>query len=125
ADTDVLIDFLHGVEPGAGRIAAELETGQLRTTVVSRVELLAGARSPRQETVIRELLAAVPSLPLDDAAAEHAGRVRRELDAAGSAIGLGDCLIAGIALANQAILLTRNRQHFEPVSGLSLGTLST
>lgn len=38
-------------------------------------------------------------------------------------IGTADYLIAGIVLANRGILLTRNRDHFERVPGLTLGTL--
>ena len=123
ADTDVLIDFLNGIEPAATRIGLELESGQLFTTVVSRFELLAGVRSERQETIIRELLAAVPSLPLDDLAADQAARIRRDLETAGQPIGMGDSLIAGIVLAQQGVLLTRNRKHFERVAGLPLGSL--
>jgi predicted nucleic acid-binding protein len=48
ADTDVLIDFLAGHEPGAGRVALELEHEELATTVISRFELLAGVRHARQ-----------------------------------------------------------------------------
>lgn len=46
ADTDVLIDFLEGRSPAAERIALELDRGQPRTTVISRFELLAGAKTP-------------------------------------------------------------------------------
>jgi tRNA(fMet)-specific endonuclease VapC len=123
ADTDVLIDFLEGRSPVADRVALELDRGQLRTTVISRFELLAGARtSPRQKTV-RELLAALPCLPLDEPAADRAAEVRRSLGRDGAGIGMGDSLIAGIVLAQEGILLTRNRGHFERVSGLSLGQL--
>ena len=48
ADTDVLIDYLGGVEPGAGRVAEGIEAATLHTTAVSRFELLSGARTPRQ-----------------------------------------------------------------------------
>jgi len=48
ADTDVLIDFLENRSPVARRIALEVERGQLRTTVITRFELLAGARTARQ-----------------------------------------------------------------------------
>jgi len=69
ADTDVLIDFLAGQEPGASRIALELEHGELKTTAVNRFELLAGARTARQQAAVRDLLEAVPALPLDAASA--------------------------------------------------------
>lgn len=35
-------------------------------------------------------------------------------------MGMGDSLIAGIALANGLQLLTRNRKHFQQVEGLHL-----
>ena len=63
---------------------------------------------------IRILLLAVA------AAAECAATVRQQLEREGRAIGMGDSLIAGIALATGLPLFTRNRKHFERVSGLQL-----
>jgi tRNA(fMet)-specific endonuclease VapC len=120
ADTDVLIDFLAGHEPPASRIALELERGGLKTTVVTRFELLAGATSARLIGNIRDLLDAVPALPLDSRAADRAAEVRRALEKRGTPIGMGDSLIAGIVLAAGGILLTRNVKHFERVDGLRL-----
>jgi predicted nucleic acid-binding protein len=120
ADTDVLIDFLAGRKPGAERVAAELESGRLRTTTITRFELLSGARDSRQETAIRSLLAAVPALPLDEQAADRAALVRRSLERAGETIGMADSLIAGIVISRNGTLLTRNRRHFERVRGLLL-----
>jgi predicted nucleic acid-binding protein len=123
ADTDVLIDFWAGAEPAASHVAAELERGSLCTTVISRFELLSGARGARQREKVRDLLAAVPSLTLDEEAADRAAEVRRVLERSGEPIGLADSLIAGITLARGGILLTRNRRHFERVSGLPLAAL--
>lgn len=123
ADTDVLIDYLQGKGGVAERIELELSHAQLYTTAVTRFELLAGARSSRQEKLVMQLLEAIPCLPLDGPAADRAAAVRRDLEKRGQSIGMGDSLIAGITLANRGILLTRNRQHFERVAGLSLGTV--
>ena len=120
ADTDVLVDYLSGHEPSAGRVAIELETGELHTTAITRFELLAGARSSRQERMIRELLDAVPALPMDAESADQAAEVRRTLDSQGTPIGMGDSLIAGIVLAHQGVLMTRNLRHFERVPGLRI-----
>ena len=120
ADTDVLIDFLAGHEPSATRIALELEHGTLKTTAVSRFELLAGARTARQQALVHKLLDAVPALPLDARAADCAADVQRGLEKQGTPIGMADSLIAGIILATNGILLTRNVGHFEHVTGLRL-----
>jgi tRNA(fMet)-specific endonuclease VapC len=118
ADTDVLIDFLAGFEPAASRIALELESGGLKTTAVTRFELLAGATTARQQAAVRTLMDAVPALPLDARAADRAAEVRRALEKQGKPIGMGDSLIAGIVLAAGGILLTRNVKHFDRVEGL-------
>lgn len=98
ADTDVLIDYLAGVGPGADRIALEIRGGGLATSAVTRFELLAGARTDRQRTAVQDLLGALTTLPLDEPAADRAAEVRRALDRAGAPIGMADSLIAGIVL---------------------------
>ena len=120
ADTDVLVDFLAGWEPMAGRVARQLALGILQTTVISRFELLSGARTVRQKASIQQLLAALPALPLDEEAADRAAEARRDLERSGVPIGMADSLIAGIALVHNGVLLTRNRRHFERVAGLRL-----
>ena len=124
ADTDVLIDFLDGRPPAAERVALELDRGQLRTTVITRFELLAGAKTSAQQRLVSELLAALPCLLLDEPGADAAAEIRRTLERDGAGIGMADSLIAGIVVACRGVLLTRNRRHFERVPGLALGRLS-
>lgn len=121
ADTDVLIDALRGRSPAAERIALELATGQLATTAITAFELRSGARESAASTQVETLLAALVILPFDEIAAERAAAARRDLDSRGYPIGMADYLIAGVCLAHSAILLTRNRKHFERIPGLALG----
>ncbi len=120
ADTDVLIDFLAGVQPVTNQIAEYINTDQLQTTAVSCFELLSGAGENKRGHAIRELLESLSVLPLDRTAAQRAADVRRKLDRTGKKIGMGDSLIAGIALAHGVPLFTRNRAHFERVEKLKL-----
>lgn len=119
ADTDVLIDFLAG-KGEADAVEELLRRGSLRTTVISRFELLSGARNPKQLARLVQLLGAVPSLELDNAAADAASEIRRTLERSGNAIGMADSLIAGIVTSSGGTLLTRNRRHFERVPGIRL-----
>ena len=123
ADTDVLIDYLADRGPAAARVALELEARSFGTTAVTRFELLAGAQDRTGEGLLRRLLDALPTLPLDRESADRAAEVRRTLERRGEGIGMGDSLIAGIVLAHDGILLTRNRRHFERVDGLKLASL--
>lgn len=117
ADTDVLIDYLSG-KGEADRVEQLLRRGALRTTVITRFELLSGAKNQAQAARLSQLLAAVPSLALDDSAADTASEIRRSLERSGNAIGMADSLIAGIVMSNSGALLTRNRRHLERVPGL-------
>jgi tRNA(fMet)-specific endonuclease VapC len=119
ADTDVLIDFLRGAGQ-ADRVAIELGTGRLCTTAITAFELWAGSKSPQQLAIVDSLLDAVAILPLNVTSARRAGEIRRELEREGRTIGMADSLIAGIAMEHDAILITRNRKHYERVSRLRL-----
>jgi tRNA(fMet)-specific endonuclease VapC len=120
ADTDVLIDFLAGREPAAERVARELESGNLWTTVITRFEMLSGARRTRETKIIGELLDSMRIVPLDVSAADRAADIRRALERKGVGIGMADSLIAGIVLHVGGALLTRNLRHFQRVEGLDL-----
>lgn len=119
ADTDVLIDYLAG-KGEAEAVERLLRRGALSTTVITRFELLSGAKSPKQLARLVQLLGAVPSLAMDDQAADTAAEIRRSLDRSGNPIGMADSLIAGIVISKGGSLLTRNRRHFERIPGLAL-----
>ncbi len=124
ADTDVLIDFLHGRDPGRSTVAAGIAGGDLVTTVISRFELLSGARTPAEWKRVQDLLEAVPSFPLGAEASDLAARISSSLARKGRPLGPADCMIAGVVLANEGSLLTRNRRDFERVEGLRLEPLA-
>ncbi|MDD5308048.1 MAG: type II toxin-antitoxin system VapC family toxin [Deltaproteobacteria bacterium] len=120
ADTDVLIDFLRGEGPHVKRVALELEHG-LATTVVTAFELWSGSvGSSRREKAVGTLLEAMTVLPLEAEDARRAADVRRHLEREGRSIGMADSLIAGICVRRRAVLITRNRSHFERVPELKL-----
>lgn len=123
ADIDVLIDFLVGTQPVKDQIVGYINSEQLKTTAVTCFELLSGAGENKRGRAVEQLLASLKVLPLDRVAAERAAGVRRKLEQAGQAIGMGDSLIAGIALAHGLPLFTRNRVHFERVADLELVTV--
>jgi tRNA(fMet)-specific endonuclease VapC len=120
-DTNTLIYFfkqegqvaahLQGVSASQVHIPAlvlfELEYGILRST-----------RPDLQRRGIDAALRAYQVLPFDANAAKAAARVKHTLEVAGTPIGHSDQLIAGIALANNKTLITRNTREFERVPGL-------
>lgn len=119
ADTDVLIDFLLGAQPMADQVATLRRSENLQTTAITCFELLAGARGKLGQKA-HDLIACIPVLALDRHSASRAASVRQYLESLGFPIGMADSLIAGIALAIDLPLLTRNRKHFERIEGLTL-----
>ena len=120
ADTDVLIDFLRGRGGAAKRVAVELETRSFSTTAITAFELRSGARNSNQREGIDTLLDAMTLLSFGPEEARIAADLRIQLESQGQGIGMADYLIAAICLANDGVLLTRNRKHFERVAELKL-----
>lgn len=106
-DSDVLVDHLRGKR----RITAGSD--ELHVSAVSRAELFSGRGT--EERRVRRLLEPMTSLPVDDAIAERAGRLRR-----GTRRRLPDALIAATALEHRLTLVTRNVRDFEGIRGLRL-----
>ena len=124
ADSDVLIDFLRG-GPLADRVTLELTSNQLATTAITVFELRSGCKSERQERRVDDLLAALNVLPLGSRESLLAAAMRLKLEKVGQGIGMADYLIGGICIASDAILISRNRAHFERMIpyGLKLSSL--
>lgn len=95
---------------------------QLTTTPINSYELYHGAYASlrRTENVekVRELLAELYLIPLDDSSCAEAGRIRAILESKGIKIGDADSLIAGAALKHGETIITRNVKHFSLVEGL-------
>jgi predicted nucleic acid-binding protein len=105
-------------------LEVHLNAERLQTTAVTCFELLNGAGENKRGQAVRQLIDGLNVLPLDRAAARRAAEVRRKLDRKGEAIGMGDSLIASIALAHNLALFTRNRSLFERVENLELVKMS-
>jgi len=128
-DTDTLTLFFSGQERVVSR--RQMETDEVAITVISRIETLQGrfamllkaadgaelrrAQQWLDRTV--DNLTAIPKVfPIDDAAAAVFDRLREHKKL--KKIGRRDLLIASIALAKRATVVTRNLKDFRQVQGL-------
>jgi predicted nucleic acid-binding protein len=106
-DTDVLIDHFRGHR------RLRLSDPKFQISVVTRCELFAGRNA--DEPTLRRTLNMLKEVSVNRAIAETAGHIRRT-----TGIPVPDALIAATALEREMALMTRNRRHFERVSGLAL-----
>ena len=121
-DTDVCIYLLRGRAPAVAERLRNLPLEEIGTTAITVAELRYGAlRSTRPRENARRVdlfVAPLTVLPFDQEAGQHFARVKAQLAAAGQLIGPMDLLIAGIALANGAILVSNNSREFDRVQSL-------
>jgi tRNA(fMet)-specific endonuclease VapC len=122
-DTNTLIYFFKG----EGDVAQQLLTKSPLDIGIPAIVLLelevgiAKSSSPKKRRQqLAELVSVVKVLPFGDKEAKAAATVRVQLENAGLPIGPHDTLIAGTAIANGGILVTRNTREFERVAGLQL-----
>lgn len=124
ADTTFVIDLLRGNKAAVEK-ASELDErgGALFATAVTVFELWQGLDASRVEKKqkLEEFVKTFALMNLDVDSAKHGGLVHSELVSKGVRIDPEDSMIAGIALANNHSVLTRD-EHFFRVKGLKIET---
>jgi len=125
-DTDILSNLMKRAPESAlvARLARVPPEDQF-TSSVTLGELLYGAhRSSRTaallERIEETLLAELPILPFDAAAARRYGELRAELERRGTLIGDADTRVASIALSRGLAVVTGNERHFQQIPGLEI-----
>ena len=103
-DSDVLIDYLQGVP------AAKVELARYRRaycSVISFMELLAGAKTEAERQAAEALLATLPRLELTELIARRPVELRQTLR-----LKLPDAVVLASAELEGCILVTRNTRDF-------------
>lgn len=123
-DTNVCIHLLNEKHPKILRHFKQHSPIDIVLCSVVKAELLYGARrSQRVEANLQRLkvfFAPLQSLPFNDECAEHYGQIHTDLLNQGKPIGPNDTLIAAIARAHDATLITHNTGEFSRVAGLCM-----
>ena len=123
-DTNTCIQFLNGTSQAVKQHFQQTLPSEIAVCSVVKGELLFGARhSQRVEANLQKLklfFAPLQSLSFDDRCAEEYAQIRTDLARQGKLIGPNDMLIAAIARAHDAVLITNNTHEFERVANLRL-----
>jgi len=124
ADTNICIHLLNRADPHIEQHFRARSPADIAVCSVVKAELRFGAhRSTRIDANLQRLklfFSPLQSLPFDDECAEHYALIRVDLSAQGKLIGPNDLMIAAIARAHEATLVTRNAGEFGHVAGLRL-----
>lgn len=123
-DTNTCIQLWQRNNLTVRRRFAAYSPSQIALCSVVKGELWYGAqrsqRASHNMLLLDALFVPLQSLVFDDAAAEHYAQIRADLALKGQLIGANDLLIAAIARAHNATLVTHNTGEFCRVVGLSL-----
>lgn len=103
-DTNILIDHLNGVAKATRELRRSADAA---ISTVTWIEVMTGAETPDEETILRAFLANFKILPLTQAVAERAASNRRQMR-----IKLPDAIILATAEAANRTLVTRNLKDF-------------
>jgi hypothetical protein len=103
-DTNILIDYLNGID--AARVEIEGRSERL-ISIVTGMEVLAGARGEEEEDVIELFLREFRVVDVTRRIAREAVALRRE-----RRIRLPDALVWASARSESALLVTRNTTDF-------------
>ena len=107
-DTNVIIDFLAGEEKIVSAVKTLAKKGEIKTTTITEYELLRHKTKIRKQAAER-FLSAATVCSFDREAARKAALLFEELQNTGRMINENDLLIAGISLAHNEVLLTRDK----------------
>ena len=102
-DTNILIDYLNGIELAR----EELERfPEALISVITWTEVMVGTK-PEEEIAVRKFLARFRQVPIDQKVAERAVLIRRK-----TRIRLPDAIIRASAELENALLVSRNTKDF-------------
>lgn len=109
-DSSVWIDFLRrqGSVASQTAVARLIASGEAAYCGVIEMELLAGARTPRDAEYVRLTLDLCERLPIPESCWADAGQGMFQLSRRGRRMGMGDVVIAALARVHSIPLLTRD-----------------
>lgn len=122
-DTDTLVYFYKR----AGNCHQHLEHVSDQDIAISTINMfelefgLAKSSNPLPlRAFLRELIRRYNVVDFDTTACQRAGEIRAYLQSKGTPIGPYDVQVAGVAMARDLVLVTRNTREFERVPGLKV-----
>lgn len=123
-DTNIVVAYLNGNEPVASKVVENINKITLSTLVVAELDYGAKAsqNSLKNLSNLNRFIELVRIIPFDLACARMLGTIKSRLRQIGKPTGEVDAMIAAVALANKAELVTGNIRHFQNIEGLKLSS---
>jgi hypothetical protein len=116
-DSDILIDFLRGLNEARDFLCKLRKEGELLISVINLVEIYSGKeiKNTKKRKIIDQFLSEFKIIPLDEDLAKLAGEIRLNYY-----LPFADAIVAATTIYTGSILATRNVKHFSKIKSLKL-----
>lgn len=105
-DTNILIDYLHGIALSRGEVERREDPA---ISIITWMEVMTGANGPEEENHLKIFLSRFEVIGIDPEIASLSVKLRRE-----HRMRLPDAIIYATAKARRMMLVTRNVKDFRP-----------
>lgn len=121
-DTNIVVAYLNGHESVVSQVVDHIDDIALSTLVIAELDYGAKAsqQSDKNLTGLYRFVDLIQVVPFDLSCARVLGTVKIELRKIGKPTGEVDAMIAAVALAHHAELVTHNTRHFEQIENLKI-----
>jgi len=108
-DTNIIVDLIAGDKQIIALLNKLVEKEEIKTSTITEYELLKHKNRLKKQ-LAEDFLSEIIIIPFDRAAARKSALLFNKLKESGKMINENDLLIAGICLANDEVLLTRDQK---------------
>ncbi len=123
-DTNICIYVIKQKPQNVIRRFRQAKISEIGVSSITLSELEYGvmksAKPEQNRMALAQFIAPIEIPAYDDAAAQHYGEIRADLERQGKPIGSLDMLIAAHALSLNSLLITNNETEFKRVSNLKI-----
>jgi tRNA(fMet)-specific endonuclease VapC len=122
-DTNIISDLIRNPQGRAAKRVAKVGEDNVCTSIIVAAELRYGCAKSGSQRLLKavdDLLGEIDVLAFDIPTDGEYGKIRSELEAAGTPIGGNDLLIAAHARATGATVVTANAEEFKRIRGLKV-----
>ena len=123
-DTDILSLFFRNHPEVTNRFSSYLAThDKINISIITYYEILSGLKhrdANKKMALFLKFASTNSVLPLTESSVSISSQIYADMRRAGSPLDDIDILIAGVAIANDLIMVTRNRRHFGRINGLEV-----
>src|SRR5262245_44416855 len=110
-DTDVLVDYLRGVEQAVKFLQKAMKSSLCALSTITIAELYVGVREGKERVILDQFIQEFHVVVIDEHIAQQGGLYRRDFGK-NHGVGLADALIAATAHMLDAKLVTLNKKHY-------------